>query len=124
MSPCRWRRLAEFEAAVRQVVAEATPRARLVLFGHVGDGNLHVNVVGPDPDDEKVDDAVLQLVADMEGSISAEHGIGRAKNRWLHLSRSAERAGRHAIHQVGPGPRRPAQPGRSRPEPLIGSAHG
>jgi FAD/FMN-containing dehydrogenase len=81
-------RLAEFEAAVRRVVAGATPDARLVLFGHVGDGNLHVNVVGPDPDDEKVDDAVLHLVADMGGSISAEHGIGRAKNRWLHLSRS------------------------------------
>jgi FAD/FMN-containing dehydrogenase len=81
-------RLAEFEYAVRKVVAETTPDARLVLFGHVGDGNLHVNVVGPDPDDEQVDDAVLHLVADMEGSISAEHGIGRAKNRWLHLSRA------------------------------------
>jgi FAD/FMN-containing dehydrogenase len=82
-------RLAEFEAAVRKVVAETTPSARLVLFGHIGDGNLHVNVVGPDPDDETVDDAVLRLVAEMHGSISAEHGIGRAKNRWLHLSRSA-----------------------------------
>jgi FAD/FMN-containing dehydrogenase len=81
-------RLAEFEEAVRKVVAETTPSARLILFGHIGDGNLHVNVVGPDPDDEGVDDAVLHLVADMEGSISAEHGIGRAKNRWLHLSRS------------------------------------
>jgi FAD/FMN-containing dehydrogenase len=82
------RRLADFEAAVRGVIAETAPDARLVLFGHVGDGNLHVNVVGPDPDDEKVDDAVLHLVADMGGSISAEHGIGRAKNRWIHLSRS------------------------------------
>jgi FAD/FMN-containing dehydrogenase len=82
------RRLAEFERAVRRLVGEVTPDARLVLFGHVGDGNLHVNVVGPGAEDEKVDDAVLRLVADMEGSISAEHGIGRAKNRWLHLSRS------------------------------------
>jgi FAD/FMN-containing dehydrogenase len=81
-------RLAEFEVAVRKVVADAAPDSRLVLFGHVGDGNLHVNVVGPDPDDETVDDAVLRLVADMHGSISAEHGVGRAKNRWLHLSRS------------------------------------
>ena len=72
-------RLAEFEVAVRQVVAEAAPGSTLVLFGHVGDGNLHVNVVGPAPDDETVDDAVLRLVAEMDGSISAEHGIGRAK---------------------------------------------
>jgi FAD/FMN-containing dehydrogenase len=91
-------RLAEFEKAVRHVVAEVTPDARLVLFGHVGDGNLHVNVVGPDADDEKVDDAVLHLVADMEGSISAEHGIGRAKNRWLHLSRSATEL--HAMRSI------------------------
>jgi FAD/FMN-containing dehydrogenase len=81
-------RLAEFETAVRKVVSEAAPGSRLVLFGHIGDGNLHVNVVGPDPDDESVDEAVLGLVASLEGSISAEHGIGRAKSRWLHLARS------------------------------------
>jgi FAD/FMN-containing dehydrogenase len=83
-------RLAEFEVAVRQVVAETGgPGATLVLFGHVGDGNLHVNVVGPDPEDETVDDAVLRLVVAMNGSISAEHGVGRAKTRWLPLARSA-----------------------------------
>jgi FAD/FMN-containing dehydrogenase len=83
-------RLAEFESGVRKVVAEYAPGSQLMLFGHVGDGNLHVNVVGPDPEDERVDDAVLRLVAEMDGSISAEHGIGRAKARWLGLSRSAE----------------------------------
>jgi FAD/FMN-containing dehydrogenase len=82
-------RFAEFEREVRKAVGEVWPGARLVLFGHVGDGNLHVNVVGPPPDDETVDEAVLRLVASMEGSISAEHGIGRAKARWLPLSRSA-----------------------------------
>jgi FAD/FMN-containing dehydrogenase len=81
-------RLAEFEVSVRKVVSEAAPASRLVLFGHVGDGNLHVNVLGPPPDDETVDEAVLRLVADMHGSVSAEHGIGRAKTRWLHLVRS------------------------------------
>jgi FAD/FMN-containing dehydrogenase len=91
-------RLAEFERAVRRLVAETAPGARLVLFGHVGDGNLHVNVVGPPPEDEAVDVAVLQLVASMEGSISAEHGIGRAKAAWLALSRSpAELAAMQAI---------------------------
>jgi FAD/FMN-containing dehydrogenase len=83
-------RLADFETAVRQVVAEVSPGSRLVLWGHVGDGNLHVNVVGPAPDDDAVDEAVLELVASMYGSISAEHGIGRAKAKWLHLSRSPQ----------------------------------
>jgi FAD/FMN-containing dehydrogenase len=81
-------RLAEFETAVRDVVASAAPGSTLILFGHVGDGNLHVNVVGPPAEDETVDDAVLRLVARMDGSISAEHGVGRAKVRWLALSRS------------------------------------
>jgi FAD/FMN-containing dehydrogenase len=81
-------RLAEFESAVREVVASVAPGSVLVLFGHVGDGNLHVNVVGPPPEDETLDSAVLSLVASMDGSISAEHGIGRAKTAWLHLSRS------------------------------------
>ncbi len=81
-------RLAEFEAAVRETVRSVAPGARLILFGHVGDGNLHVNVVGPPPEDETLDQAVLELVASMDGSISAEHGIGRAKAAWLHLSRS------------------------------------
>ena len=80
--------LPAFESEVRAVVHTAAPGSTLILFGHVGDGNLHVNVVGPADDDETVDDAVLQLVARMGGSISAEHGIGRAKTRWLPLSRS------------------------------------
>ena len=61
----------------------------LYLFGHLGDGNLHVNVLGPAADDTGCDEAVLALVAELGGSISAEHGIGRAKKRWLHLARSS-----------------------------------
>ena len=49
----------------------------------MGDGNLHVNVLGPDPEDEAVDDAVLELAIRMGGAVSAEHGIGVAKVRWL-----------------------------------------
>ncbi len=61
----------------------------LILFGHVGDGNLHVNVLGLAPDDDRLDEAVLRLVAELGGSISAEHGVGVAKRRWLGLTRSA-----------------------------------
>ena len=80
------------------VITAAAPGARTHLFGHLGDGNLHVNITGVAPDDEAPDDAVLRLVAEHGGSISAEHGIGRAKAPWLGLSRSpAEIAAFRAI---------------------------
>ncbi len=79
--------LAEFVATVPDLVAAVAPQARTWCFGHAGDGNVHVNVTGLDPSDDRVDGAVLEDVARRGGSISAEHGIGRAKRRWLHLAR-------------------------------------
>ncbi len=81
-------RLAAFIDQVDPLVAALAPAARTWVWGHAADGNVHVNVTGVDPDDERVDDAVLRLVAGLGGSISAEHGIGTAKRRWLHLNRS------------------------------------
>jgi FAD/FMN-containing dehydrogenase len=93
--------LALFLDEVVEAVRAVEPGARTWLFGHAADGNVHVNVTGVDPDDESVDDAVLQLVAARGGSISAEHGIGTAKRRWLHLARSgAEIAAMRAIKQA------------------------
>lgn len=94
-------RLAGFAAEVTRRVGYS-----VYLFGHLGDGNLHVNVVGPSPDDDSVDAMILSLVAEHGGSVSAEHGIGRAKRRWLHLSRSAAeisvfRAIKHALDPHG-----------------------
>jgi FAD/FMN-containing dehydrogenase len=80
--------LAAFVDQVPGAVAGVDPDARTWLFGHVGDGNIHVNVTGLGPDDDRVDDRVFTLTAELGGSISAEHGIGTAKKRWLHLSRS------------------------------------
>lgn len=80
--------LAGFINDVPSAVEHVAPNARTWLFGHVGDGNVHVNVTGADPDDNSVDDAVLRLVAARHGSISAEHGIGTAKKQWLSLNRS------------------------------------
>jgi FAD/FMN-containing dehydrogenase len=80
-------RLAAFRAELDEVIAKADARA--IVFGHIGAGNLHVNVLGPAADDDAVDDAVLRLAAGHGGTISAEHGIGRAKAALLHLSRSA-----------------------------------
>jgi len=82
--------LAAFVDDVPRRLHEWNPSARVWLFGHAADGNVHVNVTGVDPDDEAVDELVLRLVAEVGGSISAEHGIGRAKARWLHLNRSAD----------------------------------
>jgi FAD/FMN-containing dehydrogenase len=83
-------RLEAFVDDVNLAIRRVQPRARIFVFGHVGDGNVHVNVTGVDPDDTTVDDAILRLVAELGGSISAEHGIGTAKKPWLHLSRTAE----------------------------------
>jgi FAD/FMN-containing dehydrogenase len=80
--------LAGFVERAPGVVAAVSPSAEVWLFGHAADGNVHVNVTGLAPDDEAVDDAVFKLAADLGGSVSAEHGIGTAKRRWLHLNRS------------------------------------
>lgn len=80
--------LAAFVERVPDVVAEVAPGAATWLFGHVGDGNVHVNITGVAPDDLAVDDRVLSFTAGFGGSISSEHGIGTAKRPWLHLNRS------------------------------------
>ncbi|HEV8299261.1 MAG TPA: FAD-binding oxidoreductase [Acidimicrobiales bacterium] len=81
--------LATFMDEVRARIGGLRPEARVWLFGHAGDGNIHVNVTGVAPDDDALDGAVLELVASHGGSISAEHGIGRAKRAFLHLNRTA-----------------------------------
>ncbi|MGH9213936.1 MAG: FAD-binding oxidoreductase [Acidimicrobiales bacterium] len=80
--------LAGFCDEVASLVEQAWPQAVTLLYGHVGDGNIHVNVVAPD-DDDGIDDLVLGLVVERGGSISAEHGIGTAKKQWLLRDRSA-----------------------------------
>ncbi len=82
------RELAGLVADLPGTVAAAAPGARVFIFGHLGEGNLHVNVLDAGEHAERVSDAVLRLVAERRGSISSEHGVGRAKARWLTLSRS------------------------------------
>jgi FAD/FMN-containing dehydrogenase len=80
---------------------------RALVFGHLAEGNVHVNVLEvPAEAERRVTDAVLHLVAASGGSISAEHGIGRAKRDWLHLGRSdadiaAMRAVKAALDPAG-----------------------
>jgi FAD/FMN-containing dehydrogenase len=80
--------LGEFWNRVRDVVSTRAPRARPVIFGHLGDGNLHVNVLGVgESEAEPLDEAVLALAVECGGTISAEHGIGVHKVRHLGLTR-------------------------------------
>nr|KOY49670.1 FAD-linked oxidase [Gordonia sp. NB41Y] len=66
------------------------PTVRPICFGHFVDGNVHVNLLDvPAARRDEVTDAVLQTVARHGGSISAEHGIGRAKLAWIGLGRDA-----------------------------------
>lgn len=68
-------------------------QARLFLFGHLGDGNLHVNVVGRGPhgaDGRRIDASILGLVGELGGSIDAEHGVGVSKRDHLGRTRGAD----------------------------------
>jgi FAD/FMN-containing dehydrogenase len=76
-----------FVADVRALCGRIAPGASCLIYGHVGDGNLHVNVAGAEVDDQ-VDEAILEVVDRAGGSISAEHGIGTAKKAWLERVRS------------------------------------
>ncbi len=75
--------------------------ARLIPFGHLAEGNVHLNFLDATAPDE-IADAVLRVVADLGGTISAEHGVGVVKTHWLHLVRSdgdlaAQRSIRRAL---------------------------
>jgi len=77
------------------------PNATILIYGHLGDGNLHIVVQEPDwPRDTapKVQAVVYGVTGEMGGSVSAEHGIGTKKLKVLALSRTpAELAAMRAI---------------------------
>ena len=80
-------RIPEFMKRAAPVVETTIPGSRICAFGHAGDGNLHYNITQPENMDrnkflglwEKLNHAVHEIVVDMGGSISAEHGIGKLK---------------------------------------------
>lgn len=90
-----------FCAALEELFAQRYPGWEICLFGHVGDGNLHINVMKPDAmsreeffaKTKEADRDLFALVKEHRGSISAEHGIGLLKKPFLSFSRSdGERA--------------------------------
>ena len=80
------------------IVGEHYPDYEVVWYGHIGDGNLHLNILKPDhmsKDDffascAKVNKWVFEIVERYNGSISAEHGVGMTKRDYLGYSRSPE----------------------------------
>ena len=76
-------RLVEFEGGLDAALGSVAPVARTVVFGHLGDGNLHVNVAVAVDGFDAVETCVLSRVLGCGGVVSAEHGIGRLKRGWL-----------------------------------------
>ena len=111
-------------AALPAFVAQVSDRygTEAILFGHLGDGNVHVNLLGLDPRDVAADEAILELVIAHGGTISAEHGIGTAKAAYLQRARGAAdyaamRAIKRALDPHGilnPGVVLPVEPGLTR----------
>jgi FAD/FMN-containing dehydrogenase len=91
--------------------------ARVFLYGHAGDGSLHVNVSMDRPSAVSVEQLVFPIVAELGGSVSAEHGVGADKAGWIGLTRApaeldAMRAIKDALDPLGlfnPGVVLPAQ---------------
>jgi FAD/FMN-containing dehydrogenase len=89
--------LSAFCAELEALLGQRYPGWELCLFGHIGDGNLHVNIMKPEALDKaeflarthEVDQVLMDLVKAHRGSVSAEHGIGLLKRPWLGHSRSA-----------------------------------
>jgi FAD/FMN-containing dehydrogenase len=90
--------VAEFLLAVESKVSEAYPNFENIWFGHIGDGNLHLNILKPEDMSVEIfketclsfSDIIYAQVAEFKGSISAEHGIGLLKKDFLHYSLSTE----------------------------------
>jgi FAD/FMN-containing dehydrogenase len=81
-------RIAEFIARADAALRRAFPAVRIVCFGHIGDGNLHYNLSKPEAAESNAEfiaqtpqanRIVHDLVAELGGSISAEHGLGQLK---------------------------------------------
>ena len=89
-------RVPEFLVRLRAAFSRICPDYDVLVYGHIGDGNVHVNILRPQDESQSnfelrckdITDAVSALAGDMGGSASAEHGIGILKAPWLSTTRS------------------------------------
>ncbi|WP_034987628.1 FAD-binding oxidoreductase [Bartonella florencae] len=86
----------DFISEAAHIVEEIAPGARIVCFGHMGDGNLHYNItqpIGADPKAflqlwSRMNQSIHSLVMHYQGAFSAEHGIGQLKREELRTFKS------------------------------------
>ena len=80
--------ISAFAADSTALVARTAHEAVPVLFGHIGEGNLHLNVLGCDTGQEsRIYTAMMELIATHGGNVSSEHGVGSRKRGYLAMSR-------------------------------------
>lgn len=97
----------EFARDAVDLVAEHAPDALPVLFGHVGEGNLHLNVLRcPAEREQRLYEPMMDLIARRGGNVSSEHGVGSRKRPYLQMSRepadvAAMRAVKAALDPTG-----------------------
>ncbi|MCK6596901.1 MAG: FAD-binding oxidoreductase [Bdellovibrionaceae bacterium] len=90
--------ITEFIAELEKIIHNHYPDWTVVWFGHVGDGNLHLNILRPPglskeefvKECQKVDVEIFTVIKKFQGSISAEHGVGLTKRNFLNFTRSPE----------------------------------
>jgi FAD/FMN-containing dehydrogenase len=81
--------IAGFTAESAELVAKHAPDAIPLLFGHIGEGNLHLNVVRCGPDAEReLYSVMMELIARRGGNVSSEHGVGTRKRDYVSMSRT------------------------------------
>ena len=86
---------------IEEIVTREYPDFEIIWFGHIGDGNLHLNILKPDnlakevffEQCAKVSTWVFEIVEKYQGSVSAEHGVGMTKKPYLEYTRSAAEIG-------------------------------
>jgi FAD/FMN-containing dehydrogenase len=77
-----------FAADSAELIAGSAPDAWPILFGHIGEGNLHLNVLRCEPAAEsRIYAAMMELIAAHGGNVSSEHGVGSRKRAYLSMSR-------------------------------------
>ncbi len=94
----RTSKIPEFALEIETAYREQYPDFGVAWFGHIGDGNLHIDILKPDNMEKsefikkckESDKTLFSIVSKFEGSISAEHGVGQLKKDYLQYSRSPE----------------------------------
>jgi FAD/FMN-containing dehydrogenase len=91
----------EFLSRMGVLMAEVCPDFEVLWYGHIGDGNLHLNILKPadlgleefESRSHEISERTYALTQEVGGSISAEHGIGMLKQPWLYRTRSESEIG-------------------------------